>query len=381
MDADVLQRRALLVAGIGEGQAVQVDLSAEALGAPGLRPVHDVGLLAHDGVDPLEAGHALGDEGDALPGGHHGPYQHSDVQVKRLELPQGDLPRDGQIPAVQQSQQAADADDHVQQGHIKGLGPGHVHVLVLVEAVDLGEGRQLLPLLDEGFDDPDAADGLLDLVRQVGKGPLFGEEFPVHDLAVEIIPIHNQQQGDHRHQGQAHVHIKNHLPQHHDQHHRGVKGRDDGGAHQHPHGLQVVGEMGHEVAGLVLVEIAQGQCLQMGEHLPLHVLLNGQGCAEEEIPPPQATQGHSSAQQDDQAHQPPYAVHVDGAGLQPVGDLAGKLGDVHVHQIHQGQRGNPQHILQPVSPDVSANQFQLLHYSPPSSSSGGRRVLEPVSIR
>ena len=39
-----------------------------------------------------------------------------------------------------------------------------------------------------------------------------------------------------------------------------------------------------------------------------------------------------------------FNEHKTGDLLQPVGDLAGKLGDVHVHQIHQGQRGNPQHV-------------------------------------
>ena len=121
VDPDGVQHRHVLLVRVGEGQPVKVDLPLQGRHVLYLRPVHDLRLLVQDGADPLEAGRALGDEGDALAGGQHGPDQHGDVQVEGLELAQGDLPGDGEVAAVEEGQQAADADNQIQQGHEEGL--------------------------------------------------------------------------------------------------------------------------------------------------------------------------------------------------------------------------------------------------------------------
>ena len=214
----------------------------------------------------------------------------------------------------------------------------------MIEAVDPGKSRQLFPLLNKCLDDPNAADRLLHLIRQLREGPLFGEKLPVHHLAVNIVPIHDQQQRNHRYQSQTHVNIEHHFSQHHQQHHCRVKGRHHSGRHQHSDGLKVVDEVGHQISCLMFVEIAGGQRLQMGKQLSPQISLNGQSRSENKVSPGKPSHRHACAQQDDPAYQLPHAIHINGPRLQPVGDLAGELGDIYIHEIHHRQRKDTQHV-------------------------------------
>ena len=190
------------------------------------------------------------------------------------------------------------------------------------------------------------------------------QELPVHHLSVKVVPVHDEQQGQRRHQRQLQVHVPHHLPQHHHQHHRRVEGRHYRGAQQHLHRAHVIGEVGHQIPGLVLVEVAHGQLLQVGEQILLQVPSDRQPRAEDEKPPAEPAHGHPQAHQQDEPHQAPHPVHGHGPRPEAVGDLAGELGDVDVHQVHPRQGGDPQQVPEPVGPDVSANQFQFFHVLP-----------------
>ena len=360
MDGYMAEGRVVLRrAGIPERQVPEFHIAPEFRhGRISLVP--DLRFFVQDAADPPQGRHALAQVGNAFADGDHRPDQHAHVVIEHDELAYGDLPKNGHPPAVQQRQQQRQPDDQVQQGQHQRDEADHAQVFIPGVGVGSGKGGQFLPLLDEGLDDPDAGNRLLRLVRQGGEGLLPGQETLVHVLAEPDIPENDDDQRNQRHNRQPETDEADHADQHQHQHDGGVKGSDDRHAHQLADGAQVVGKVGHQVAGFMLVVPGHGKLFQVGEEAVSHIPLDHPGGSEQEYAPEKASHHNGGAHAQQPQGDRPDAVHGQDAVLQPVDELAGKPRDVGVDLVHQEQGSQAQDIAPPVPPGVPERQFQFI---------------------
>ena len=74
---------------IMKADVVQHNVALDMVHGVQLRAVHDLRLLVEDVVDAVHAGDALGDVGDGVAEGQHGPDQRADVGVEFHEFAEG----------------------------------------------------------------------------------------------------------------------------------------------------------------------------------------------------------------------------------------------------------------------------------------------------
>lgn len=190
------------------------------------------GLFLKYLLHPSDGGASLGKHVDGIAAGKHGPDQHVDILVKGHETPQGDFPGQGKIAAVDQGDQAAETDDHVEQGHDDSLQAHHSQVFVHGILIRFQKTVHLGPLLDKGLDHPHPRKALLHIVGEIGDSLLPGFILGVHDFSIINFPHTDQDHGNQGKEGQAHIDVDHHLCDHHNGHHSGVKDAD----HRRPDG-------------------------------------------------------------------------------------------------------------------------------------------------
>jgi len=225
-----------------------------------------LGLFVHDGEDALGAGRR-GQQGvDLLADLAHRLAHLLDVQQVRAQRADVKYAADGQQAAHAAGDGVVDLAEVAHGGHHHagiGLGSGGG---VAVVAVEGGKALHGLALVVEYLDDLLAFDHLLDIAVQRAQRRLLPLEIGTAAAADDLHHQPHQAQEQESDQRQPRVQ--------HDHHHHGAhKGQhvgDDAGeaAVQHlRHGVDVVGEAAHQVAGLVAVIVADGQLLQPVEQV------------------------------------------------------------------------------------------------------------------
>ena len=158
-------------------------------------------------------------------------------------------------------------------------GPEHSHEAHQLQAapdvfvVLLLERANLRLLLHVSADQPRARKVFLGARRNVGEHGLNAFEALVNSPA-KILDhdahhrqrkksIESQPRTDRDHEGQSPSRV-----------HHGIGRIHDGGAKQHPDGVQVVGSAGHDVAGAVALVVGERKTLQMLEQIVAQVKLN-----------------------------------------------------------------------------------------------------------
>ena len=264
---------------------VQFDISLDALHFHGIFPVGYLRLLLKNFLNTPDRGRSLGKHVDGIPTGQHRPDKHIDILIKCNETPQGNVSYQCQIAAVNKGNQAGQPNHHIQQRHHDGLQTDNMQIFFHAVPVGLGKSPHFCPFPDKSLDDPDTGKAFLHKIRKIGNRFLPFQEPFMYDFPIINFPRTNQEHRNDCQQGQLEIHIVHHLADYHDSHDRSVKDTDNRRADRHAHCIQVTGETGHQIAGLMLVIIFHAHFFQMPEHIIAQLLLYGTGRAKQKVPP------------------------------------------------------------------------------------------------
>ena len=224
------------------------------------------GVGVHHGENPLGAGHRRQKGIHLLADLAHRLGHLLDIQQIRAQRADVEHAGDGQQAAHTAGDGIVDAGEVAHGGHHgPGVGLGHGGG-VPIGAVAGGELVQGLLLMVKDLDDLLTLDHLLNVAVEAAQGRLLLLEA---DAAAAAHALHHQE-----HQPQEHEGDQRQRPvQIHQHHHRAHEGQQVGHhageavADHIGHGVHVVGEAAHQVAGLVGVEIPQGQGLEPVEQI------------------------------------------------------------------------------------------------------------------
>ena len=225
-----------------------------------------LGVGVHHGKNALRAGYG-GQQGVHLLADLAHRLGHLlDIQQVRAQGADIEHTGDGQQAAHAAGDGVVDAGE-VAHGrhHGPGIGLGHGGG-VAIGAVAGGELVQGLLLMVKDLDDLLTLDHLLNVAVETAQGRLLLLEA---GAAAAAHALHHQE-----HQPQEHEGDQRQRPVQVNQHEHGAHKGDEVGHHAGEavadhvgHGVHVVGEAAHQVAGLVGVEIPQGQGLEPAEQI------------------------------------------------------------------------------------------------------------------
>ena len=229
-----------------------------------------------------------------------GPDEHDHVAVEGHEVADRDRPVDGLAPAHEQDRRQPELGQEAQERVVEGAQPGGHHRLVEHARYRAVEPLDLAPLLREGLDHAHAAHVLLGLGGQL-RDPLLHllRGGAVQPPVAGGDPDHQR----HRcqcHRGQQRVHGDHHDRRDHDRQER-LHHEDQPVAQEEAHRLEVHGRARHQLAGLLAVEEAQLQRLEVAVHQVAQVELHAKRHAAGHQPPdhaegqPQQPGGHEHA--------------------------------------------------------------------------------------
>ncbi|MNM92084.1 hypothetical protein D3C81_1044050 [compost metagenome] len=253
------------------------------------------------------------------------------------------------------------ADAQVDDGIELGIDASHRHVALSRLTGQLGEALILEGLHRIGLEHPHPGEGLLGLVVEPGEGPLRRLELLV-DLGTKAV----HEEGHHRQrqqgeQGQLPGVLAAHDGEHQDP--------DDEGVHQgqyplsgrHLHRLDVVGGMGHQIAGAVALIEIRAHAGEVGKEAVAQHIGEPVGGPEQHDPP------HITQQIDEQAEakEPRQIAHQGTVIELPPGDTihypAHHLGGDHGQQGHHHQQGDGHQITPPLILEKPAKPQKYAH--------------------
>ncbi len=180
-------------------------------------------------------------------------------------------------------------------GVVAGFQPGHPHRLVEDPPDGAAEARELAVLAGEGLHHAHAGDVLLG-VRGEFPDPLLGllDRRP-RAAAVAVGDDHHERNRHQRDQPEPGVDVDHHHAGERDREHR-LQDEHEAVAEEEAHRLQVDRCARHQLPGLLVVEEAELQALELSVHEPAQVVLDAERDAPGDHPPPD---GQSPADQDD----------------------------------------------------------------------------------
>ena len=158
-----------------------------------------------------------------------------------------------------------------------------------------------------------AVNHFLDIAIHRAQGLLLSNEI-LAGLARQVLGhIDNRRHGENHHEKQ-HPAGCNQADGHHNQRDGGGGALGNGLADHLPQGIHIAGVAGHDVAGGIGIEVAQGQPLHLGEHLVPDGLLRSLGHAHHQIVIQERTKGTHNKQDCDFGQIPRHGAKVLGAG-------------------------------------------------------------------
>ncbi len=260
---------------VAERDAVQLDRQRPWRQRGRVRRVDDVGLGLDDVVHPLDARPGQLRRHDQRPQQPGRPDQPGDVGGERQERAEADRAGQGH-PAAE-----ADHPDLPQRGQREqhrvepGRHPGRPQALAVQPPGPALQRRDLARLLPEPLDDPDAGDGLLDLLGDVGRALLGRPGGREQRAAVDQRDPHRDRQQDERHDREQRREPEHGRERRHDEHDRPERQRRD---LQEPlQQVQVRDRAGHDLARAQRVLALPVEPGDRGEDLPAQVVLDVEG--------------------------------------------------------------------------------------------------------
>ena len=146
---------------------VQADIAPKPIHTNHMLPVRNPWLLVKNLLQALDARAAPRKGVDCVPAGDHRPHQHHNILVKCDKPPDRDLSCQYEMPAVEQREQTADADHHIQQRYHHRLKTGNPQIFLFCIRVRLCKGFDLRTLPHECLDHTRTRKALLHKVRQI----------------------------------------------------------------------------------------------------------------------------------------------------------------------------------------------------------------------
>ena len=113
----------------------------------------------------------------------------------------------------------------------------------------------------------------------------------------------------------------------------------------------------------MLIKIPHRQRFQMFKHIVAQSFFDAVCRTEQKITPHKTSCRNNRTHDGDASDPFPDLVHRHRAIPQTVGDRAGILGNIHVHQIHEKQRRDSQNIRKRVATDILPRKFQFFQCS------------------
>src|SRR5581483_4106243 len=192
------------------------------------------------------------------------PGEHGEIAVEGDELAQGHGAEQHLAPAEPEHDGGGDAGHDLHERPENSPERRQPQVFRPVVGADLLEAANLVFFLRVGLHDADAGE----IFQHVGahRAQLrLGVARPAKNLPAEKThDDRDQRQRQHRPEGQPGV-DRNHQGQAEKNHDNGIDDRQRAETHQLAHGLNVVGEARHQIAGFGMLKKAQRQGLQVRE--------------------------------------------------------------------------------------------------------------------
>ena len=268
---DALQHRAPV--GVGEADALVADVAAERRRGHGAGAIDHVGRRRHELLVAAEAGDPLGVELEHRLDLLDRPEEDVHQQQEADEAAGRQVARDHVVGARHHHHHVGEAQPQVAERDARRHHPVRLELGGAVGEVVAREQRPLVVLVGEGLHHPDAADVLLDAVVELGdpveeRAPVGGQAGAVAPREPDAERQHQPGQDRERHVEGEHQRQRAH--QGHDGH-EGVLGAVVGDLADF---LEVLGQARDQVAGLVLVEVPEGEPLQVVEGVGAQVGLD-----------------------------------------------------------------------------------------------------------
>ena len=252
----------------------------------GVRLLDDVALLVQHLEHTLAGRHRALVLANPHPDRAHRQHQQRQVRVHGEELAQRDLAVHDLIAADQQHAGDRDAGQRRHGRHVGGLQAGRAQRLA-EDALRAGaKAVGLVLLLGKGLHHAHADHVLLGSRGDVGDPLLHLLQHRVADPRVAVGHEGQHRRDRERDQRQLHAHQRHHH-QHADDGEHVLGEEDQAIAEEHPHGLHVDGRARQQLPGLVAVEEAVGEPLQVAVHAVSQVVLDRQREPARQPPPEQ----------------------------------------------------------------------------------------------
>ena len=177
--------------------------------------------------------------------------------------------------------------------------------------------------------------------------------FPAHDQRDHG----NKEHGDNCHQRQTDVNVTQHLINGGQTNGQAVQTHHNGHGKDHTHRFDVVGHIGHHLAGLVLLEIGGGHGLQMGIQIIAHIPLDLTGCTKNTMTPDVTAQKHSGCNKQHAADLTPNGTFHKDTFLDAIDHAAHDDGHFGLQHVDIDQRCHTQQIAPLILFDKAAGIF------------------------
>ena len=237
------------------------------------------------------------------------------------------------MAAVEQREQAAHADYHIEQRNHNCFKLGNPQVLLFRPQIRLRKRFDLRPLPHKCLDHAHARKALLHKVRQLRHRLLTLLKTLLHQFSAVQLPKRDKNHWNHCHQRQFKIDIEHHLPNDHSRHNHRIKRRNNRGPSRDEHRIQIACKARHQIARLMLIIVLHVQRFQMTKHLITQLMLDRARRAKEKIAPKKTPHRKRQANAKYDANIGKHALHVNGACGKPVCDDARRLWNIEICKI------------------------------------------------
>ncbi len=211
--------------------------------------------------------------------------EHVQQQVEGRELAERQVGVDDGVAAEQQDGGDAELWQEADRRVVGGFKARRHHRLLERTPDAAAEALQLARLAREGLDDAHAGDVLLGVGGQFGDALLGLLDRRARAAAVAVGDHHHERRRGERDQAQPRVDHDHHDAREHDREHE-LQDEHEAVAEEEAHGRQVDGGPAHQLAGLLVVEEAELQALQLAVEALAQVVLDAKRDAPGDHPPP-----------------------------------------------------------------------------------------------
>ena len=222
-------------------------------------------------------GRALG-QAERDPERAHRRDEHVQVEDEGAELAEREVRVDDRLASQEQHRRQPQLGQEADHRVVPGLQARGHHRLVEHAGDAVAKAAQLERLACEGLHDAHAGDVLLGVGGQLGDPLLDLLDGGARAAAVALGDDHDERDGHHRDQAELGVDVDHrHAGEH--ERERGLQDEDEPVAEEEAHGLQIDGRAGHQLAGLLVVEEAELELLEVSVEQLAQVEFDRQGDA------------------------------------------------------------------------------------------------------